>query len=72
LAPGVANALNTIVNAAAPVASNIINQGGNIAKNTFCTLVPFLCDSTIWWIIAAVCLCLLLGGGAFMLISKKK
>ena len=72
LAPGVANALNTIVNAAAPVAGNLLGAAGGAVKQGFCAIVPFMCDTTFLMILAAVCACLILGGGAFMLISKKK
>ena len=72
LAPGVANALNTVINSAAPVAGNLLGAAGNAAKQGFCAIVPFMCDTTFLMILAAVCACLILGGGAFMLISKKK
>jgi hypothetical protein len=52
-------------------ASNIIKAGVNVGKNAFCDIVPFLCDTTFLWICAAVCIFVLIGGGAFLLISKK-
>jgi hypothetical protein len=67
-----ADVANTAINAAAPVASNLINTGANLAGGAFCDIVPFLCNSTIWWILAIVCLVIILGGGAFMVLSKKK
>jgi hypothetical protein len=75
LAPTAANALGQAGNVAAagfnalgPVAA----AAGGAAKGAFCSIVPFVCDTTFLWICAAVCIFLLIGGGAFMLISKKK
>lgn len=74
-APVAANALGQAGNVAAaglnalgPVAA----AAGGAAKGAFCSIVPFVCDTTFLWICAAVCIFLLIGGGAFMLISKKK
>ena len=74
-APVAANALGQAGNVAAagfnalgPVAA----AAGGAAKGAFCSIVPFVCDTTFLWICAAVCIFLLIGGGAFMVISKKK
>jgi hypothetical protein len=67
-----AEVANAVVNAAAPVVSNAIDKGVEVGKNAFCDIVPFVCDTTFLWICAGICIFLLIGGGAFMLISKKK
>lgn len=74
-APVAANALGQAGNVAAaglnalgPVAA----AAGGAAKGAFCSIVPFVCDTTFLWICAALCILLIVGGGAFMLISKKK
>ena len=56
------------LNALGPVAA----AAGGAAKGAFCSIVPFVCDTTFLWICAALCILLIVGGGAFMLISKKK
>jgi hypothetical protein len=68
----VATVVDTTLDVLAPTAEHIVDTGVNLGKNTFCDIVPFLCNSTIWWILAIVCLVIILGGGAFMFLSKKK
>jgi len=75
LTPAAANALSQAgkvavagLDALGPAAAAAAGAG----KNAFCSIVPFVCDTTFLWICAAVCIFLLIGGGAFMLISKKK
>jgi hypothetical protein len=55
-----AGVANSVINAAAPVASNLINTGSGLAKDAFCDTVPFLCNSTNWWILGGICLCIIL------------
>jgi hypothetical protein len=74
-APVAANALGQAGNVAAAgfnALGPVAGAAGGAAKNAFCSIIPFVCDTTFLWICAALCLLLLLGGGAFMLISKKK
>ena len=62
LAPGVAAAAQAALNAATPVLDAGLDAGGKLLDKGFCAIVPFLCNTTMLWVIGGICLALVILG----------
>lgn len=50
-ASGIADTLSTLADIALNVAENLGDGLANVGQKTFCQLLPFFCDSTIWLVV---------------------
>ena len=66
-----ADAAATVITALTPAGISLINTAANAAGGAFhaltpalggafCDVVPFACNSTLWWSVGGICLCLII------------
>jgi hypothetical protein len=78
VAGAAANAAAITINALTPAGTQIIGAAANAAGSAFhavspalggvfCDIVPFLCNSTIWWSLLVLCICIFVIGIALKL-----
>jgi hypothetical protein len=68
-----ANAADQTLAAITPALTNLAGTAGNAAgdllhaltpaaTSAFCDIVPIFCNSTLWWIVLAICICIIIIG----------
>lgn len=67
-ATGAADTLDALVHALTPAGLNVLDTVGGAGKTLFCDIVPFACNSILWWSLGGVCIFIII----VMIVMKLK